>query len=166
MPRHHGRPACRRSRRRYWRRRQRLPGRWMALRRRPAPPTTGPPPRRRRRTTGRRRPPQPPRQRKYYSSGAPAVGTTSARHPGDRLILQLRLRLPPPVRPSWLNERFRSGVLRRGEGLATAAPDAERCGAGCAAARGRPMRSSLRARKSISNSFWYFFSQTTVFINS
>ena len=52
----------------------------------------------------------------------PAAGTTSPRRPGDRLILRLRLPLPPPVRPSWLDERFRSGVLRRGEGLATTAP--------------------------------------------
>lgn len=50
----------------------------------------------------------------------PGAGTTSARRPGDLLIL--RLWLPLPARPSWLDERFRSGVLRRGEGLATAAP--------------------------------------------
>jgi hypothetical protein len=47
------------------------------------------------------------------------AGTISARRPGERLTL--RLPLPPPVRPSWLAERFRSGVRRRGEGLDDAA---------------------------------------------
>lgn len=46
------------------------------------------------------------------------AGTLSARLPGERLTLLLPL---PPLL-SWLPDRFRSGVLRRGDGLDTAAP--------------------------------------------